>query len=66
VEFDQKLFDEQSKEWEWEWTFGKECYPTTPQADEIEVARKMHSKYRSQLEPLPYVVAPSAKKIIES
>ena len=52
--------------WEWEWTFGKECYPTEPSADEIEVVRELHTKYRPTLETLPFVVAPDAKKIIES
>ena len=66
VPFDQKAFEEDSKVWEWEWTFGKECYPTAPSADEIEVVRELHTKYRPSLEALPFVIAPDAKKIIES
>ena len=37
-----------------------------PSADEIEVVRELHTKYRPTLETLPFVVAPDAKKIIES
>lgn len=64
--FDQEVFNEGSKEWEWQWTFGKECYSTQPQTDEIDVVKQMYAKYRAELQPLDYVVAPSAKKIIES
>lgn len=64
--FDQEAFNEGSKEWEWQWTFGKECYSTQPQTDEIDVVKQMYAKYRAELQPLDYVVAPSAKKIIES
>lgn len=64
--FDQEAFNEGSKEWEWQWTFGKECYSTQPQTDEIDIVKQMYAKYRAELQPLDYVVAPSAKKIIES
>lgn len=64
--FDQEAFNEGSKEWEWQWTFGKECYSIQPQTDEIDVVKQMYAKYRAELQPLDYVVAPSAKKIIES
>ncbi len=30
TEFNQKVFDERIKEWEWKWVNGNEIYPDTP------------------------------------
>lgn len=43
-------FLEQSKTWEWEWIFGKECYTVKCMEQELEVVRYIYSKYRKALD----------------
>jgi alpha-N-acetylglucosaminidase len=46
-EFDQKAFDTLSKNWEWNWTFGTETYPTLPYGNAVITAQRLHAKYRN-------------------
>lgn len=43
-------FLEESKEWEWQWTFGHESYATEPSGDEIEECRAVYERYRKEME----------------
>ena len=47
--FDQKKFDEQMKDWEWEWINSHETYNTTPKGDAVKMAKKMYEKYYQQI-----------------
>ncbi|HEY5591088.1 MAG TPA: alpha-N-acetylglucosaminidase [Paludibacter sp.] len=44
-EFDQKLFDEVMKDWEWNWVNATETYTTEIKGDAVKSAMRMHSKY---------------------
>jgi alpha-N-acetylglucosaminidase len=43
--FDQKAFDEESKDWEWNWIHQNEIYPVEPEGNAVETAMKMYQKY---------------------
>lgn len=45
VVFDDKLFDERIKQWEWGWVLGRENYPSKSQGDAIQVVKKIWLKY---------------------
>ncbi len=59
-------FIDGSKEWEWQWTFGRESYPAEPSGSEVDVCRMIHDKYRPQMESPSFLdnkdVPPPAKK----
>lgn len=44
-EFDQKAFNEASKDWEWNWVHSNELYPIQATGDAVETANKMYRKY---------------------
>lgn len=43
--FDQQKFDEQIKDWEWQWINSNELYPTFTKGDPVKVAKKFYKKY---------------------
>ena len=47
--FDQKSFDNASKDWEWNWVDGTESYPDKPKGDAIEMSVKMYEKYHKSV-----------------
>lgn len=47
--FDQKKFDDNMKEWEWNWINGHETYITEPKGDAVKMSMKMHKKYYNQI-----------------
>lgn len=47
IEFDQRAFDELSKDWEWEWTHDTEIYATEPVGDAVEEAQRLYNKYHN-------------------
>lgn len=47
-EFDQKAFDKESKDWEWNWVNAHELYTVYTQGDAVDVANKMYKKYYRQ------------------
>lgn len=49
-EFDQKAFDEASKDWEWSWVNSHETYPEKPSGDSVKECLKVYRKYRSAME----------------
>ena len=49
VEYDEDAFVEASKDWEWEWTFGHEEYPTEPVGSEIEECLRIWEKYHREI-----------------
>ncbi|HOV83199.1 MAG TPA: alpha-N-acetylglucosaminidase [Paludibacteraceae bacterium] len=48
-EFDQQKFDEQIKDWEWEWVNSNELYPTFTKGDPVKVTKKFYKKYYQQI-----------------
>lgn len=47
--FNPETFGKSIREWEWQWTFGKEKYTTEPYGDEIEVCQRVFDKYSNNL-----------------
>ncbi len=45
-EFDHKSFEQEIKEWEWEWIGAQELYPTEASGNAIEQAKALYTKYR--------------------
>jgi len=43
---DVKAFDKQISEWEWKWVNQRKDYPTLTTGDPVNLAMKMHQKYR--------------------
>lgn len=43
--FDQKAFEEQVKDWEWNWVNAHDPYPDAPQGDAVAVAQQLYGKY---------------------
>lgn len=50
--FDQNSFDEQIKEWEWQWVLSNNEFPVNPVGNSSEIAKALHQKYRGRIEPL--------------
>ncbi|TZF82219.1 alpha-N-acetylglucosaminidase [Pedobacter sp. BS3] len=42
---DEKVFDKQIRDWEWQWVEGSEQYPDKPSGDAITIAKEMYAKY---------------------
>ncbi|MGO4911018.1 alpha-N-acetylglucosaminidase [Leeuwenhoekiella sp. W20_SRS_FM14] len=51
-DFDQNQFDEAIKTWEWNWVTTEKSFPVEASGNAIEVAKELHDKYRSKIEPL--------------
>ncbi len=47
--FDSEAFGKSIREWEWQWTFGKEKYAAEPSGDEIELCREIYAKYSDRV-----------------
>ena len=50
--FDQKAFDEEIKQWEWQWVVSNNEFPVEPSGDPAEIAVELHKKYRDKIIPL--------------
>lgn len=52
VDFDSKAFEEETREWEWNWVLsvGQETYPVVPRGDELELCREIYGKYRGEMD----------------
>ena len=50
--FDQNAFDENIKQWEWQWVLSKDEFPVNPQGNSAEIAVELHEKYRDKIVPL--------------
>ncbi len=57
-DFDQEVFDEKIKEWEWKWVNKEEAYPTQPSGDSYNVAKALYDKYRSKIAPITQIMPP--------
>ncbi len=44
---DEKAFEQQSREWENQWTHGMESYPTEPRGDALAIARRLFENYHT-------------------
>lgn len=49
-EFNQKRFDEQIKDWEWNWVNAHEKYATVPKGDALTISLKIYEDYYPQIE----------------
>ena len=49
--FDDKAFRDKLREWTAAWADYRETYPTQPQGDSIEVAKRMWTKYAAKIAP---------------
>lgn len=49
TEFNQKVFDEKIKDWEWKWVNGTEVYPDQAQGNPVTVAAEMYKKYAARI-----------------
>ena len=52
VDFDQEAFNEESKDWEWEWVNSHEDYAVQPCGDSVEECLRVYAKYRSAMDTL--------------
>lgn len=50
VDFDQEAFNEESKDWEWEWVNSHEDYAVQPCGDSVEECLRVYAKYRSAMD----------------
>ena len=58
--FDEKEFHRQFRPWMAAWSDQREVYPTQPQGDSVQVARKLWTEYQQQLRPAaPHPITPS-------
>lgn len=48
-EFEQDAFARKCKEYEWNWIFDTECFPTEKSGDEIKVVKSIWKKYNADL-----------------
>ena len=44
--FDDKEFDEEIKDWEWDWVNGREVYPSQPKGDAVQTTKQLWKKYK--------------------
>lgn len=49
TEYDEDAFIEESKCWEWEWTFGKEEYDTVPVGSAVDACLGIRNKYSEDI-----------------
>lgn len=47
--FDSEAFGKSIREWEWQWTFGKEKYAAKPDGDEIDMCGEIYAKYSGRV-----------------
>ncbi len=50
--FNQNAFDEECKEWEWNWVRQQNEFPTEPVGNSITIAKELFKKYRDRIVPL--------------
>ncbi|MGQ1889205.1 alpha-N-acetylglucosaminidase [Thermophagus sp. OGC60D27] len=50
--FDQNDFDENIKQWEWQWVLSKKEFPVNPQGNSAEIVVELYKKYRDKIIPL--------------
>jgi alpha-N-acetylglucosaminidase len=43
------IFDQQIKEWEWQWVHDHGSYPAKPSGDPVAVAKALYKKYRDEI-----------------
>ena len=48
-ELDLKAFDQEIKQWEWQWVNQEKGYPVRTNGDPVQIAIQMYQKYRNQL-----------------
>jgi alpha-N-acetylglucosaminidase len=49
-EADLKQFEENIKQWEWKWVNEQKAFPVQPTGNSLQVAHRMHTKYRKVIE----------------
>jgi alpha-N-acetylglucosaminidase len=56
--FDQAQFDNQIKQWEWQWVTSRKDFPVEPSGDATIVAAELYKKYRDRIVPLTKQMKP--------
>ncbi|WP_319479742.1 alpha-N-acetylglucosaminidase [uncultured Draconibacterium sp.] len=51
-QFDQDKFDEEIKQWEWNWVLERKDFPEEVSGSSTEIAAELHRKYRERIAPL--------------
>lgn len=44
-----EAFGQDIREWEWQWTFGREEYAVEPSGDEIEICKEIYKEYADRI-----------------
>ena len=50
--FDQKSFDENIKDFEWNWVVSKNEFTIEPVGSSTEIVHELHKKYRDKIIPI--------------
>lgn len=50
--FDQQAFDDEIRQWEWNWVTAHKEFPVEAQGSSTEVAKELFQKYRNRIAPL--------------
>lgn len=51
-QFDQNTFDEEIKQWEWQWVQEQKIFPVNPSGSSTEIVLELYHKYRDRIIPL--------------
>ncbi len=51
-DFDQKAFDEEIKQWEWQWVVSTNDFPVSPVGKSTDIVIELYKKYRDKIIPL--------------
>jgi alpha-N-acetylglucosaminidase len=54
--FDQEAFDDQMKQWEWNWVTSQKDFPLEAKGSPAEVAEELYHKYRDRIVPLTKIL----------
>ncbi|MGY5353364.1 alpha-N-acetylglucosaminidase [Wenyingzhuangia sp. IMCC45467] len=57
-QFDQEAFDEQIKQWEWNWVTSRKSFPIEATGSASEVVKELHTKYRDIIIPITEKMSP--------
>ena len=49
---DTKAINEEIRDWEWKWVQTKDCYPTEPKGNAVQIAKALFDKHHKQIETI--------------
>ncbi|GAA4300184.1 alpha-N-acetylglucosaminidase [Aestuariibaculum suncheonense] len=56
--FNQTDFDNQIKQWEWDWVISQKSFPIQASGDARTIVKELYEKYRKQIVPLTEIMKP--------